>query len=64
MDIKDFFSKLKQHCTDEHEKNDKCNCEQCCYRKFCYTPPINLTESLIAQTLQNLGKVQPASDLL
>jgi len=54
LDVKDFFSKLKQHCTDKHEKNGKCNCERCRYRKFCYTPPINMAESLIAQTLQNL----------
>lgn len=42
MEVKEFFTKLKQHC----EKNNK-NCEQCCLRVFCFLAPPSINDKMI-----------------
>ena len=56
MDTKEFFLKLKQHCMQEHQKRDSCNCAQCRYQTFCYTPPLSLSETLVDQIQKSLVK--------
>lgn len=53
MEVIEFFAKLKQHCKWQSKGNGE-NCRQCRFRKFCFTPPINLSDNLVAQTLTNL----------
>lgn len=42
MEVKEFFTKLKQNC----EKNNK-NCEQCCLRVFCFLAPPSINDKMI-----------------
>lgn len=37
-----FLEKLKQHCADV-----EADCERCCFRGFCFCPPINYTAELL-----------------
>lgn len=61
MDIKEFYKKLKQHCEQQSGGNGE-NCKQCCFRGFCYTPPINLSEICVEQTLNLLERFQHRAD--
>lgn len=42
MEVKEFFTKLKQNC----EKINK-NCEQCCLRVFCFLAPPSINDKMI-----------------
>lgn len=46
MDATTFWEKLKQHCTDV-----EANCVECCFRDFCYCPPKDYDESLLASAI-------------
>ena len=55
MEVKEFFKRLGQHCAKEAVKRDRCSCEQCCYRTFCYTPPCAMLGNMV-DTVQRLLK--------
>lgn len=57
MDVIEFFRKLKQHCKQFSNGNGE-RCEQCCFRDLCFTPPINLSDTLVAQSLKRLEEAQ------
>lgn len=57
MEVKEFYQKLKKHCQQQSKGKGE-NCRQCCFRAFCFTPPISLSESLFDQTLNLLEKFQ------
>ncbi len=63
MEVKEFFDKLKQHCTHMDKTYFQAPfyyeaCVRCCYREFCFTPPVSLSDGLLDQALKNLEKVQ------
>ncbi len=61
MNIKEFYQKLKKHCQQQSKGNGE-NCKQCCFRKFCFTPPISLSDDFVAQIQENLEELQLAED--
>lgn len=58
MDTFEFYKRLQQHCLNQVKKDADYPCGQCCFAKFCRTPPFNLTVDLVNQTLENLEEVQ------
>ena len=61
MEVTDFYKKLKQHCQQQSKGNGE-NCRQCRFRKFCFTPPINLSDNFVAQTQKSLEELQSEED--
>lgn len=62
MEVTEFFKKLKQHCK-WHSKGNGENCRQCCYKEFCFTPPISLSDKIVRQTVDHLAQSQSGEDL-
>ena len=57
MDVLEFFRKLKQHC-EQFSGGDGNRCEQCSFRELCFTPPITLTDEIVARSLERLAEFQ------
>lgn len=59
MEVIEFYRRLRKHCTQQTNGNGE-NCQQCKFRMFCYTPPINLSDVVINQMAEDLvrGKEQ------
>ena len=54
MEVIEFYRRLRKHCRQQTKGNGE-HCQQCKFRMFCYTPPINLSDVFINQTLEDLG---------
>lgn len=48
MDTMQFHKELKQHCIKAGD------CEKCCMRLYCYTPPIERTEHMVNEIISYL----------
>lgn len=46
----DFHRELKQHCI-----NEKAECEKCCMRLYCYTPPCERTDFMMQEVIEYLN---------
>ena len=57
VDIFEFFQKLKKHCKQFSDGNGDF-CEQCDFRDLCFTPPITLTDEIVARSLERLAEFQ------
>lgn len=42
MDAKEFHAAMREHC-----ETAKAECQNCCMRLFCYTPPCERTDGMI-----------------
>lgn len=47
----DFYKALKQYCKDK-----RAECQNCCLRLYCYTPPCERTDEMMVQVIQYLGE--------
>lgn len=50
MDQMDFYRALKQHCIQA-----KAECEKCCLRLYCYTPPCEQTDGMVDKVISFLN---------
>lgn len=53
MDVLKFHQAMKNHCLAENA-----NCEKCCMRLFCYTPPCEKTDSMMETVMAFLSSPQ------
>ena len=49
----EFYKAMKAHCT-----HMKAQCENCCMRLYCYTPPCEKTDSMMANVISFLATAQ------
>ena len=45
MDQYDFYKALKEHCQKTQD------CENCCMRLFCHTPPCDVTDRMMKSVI-------------
>lgn len=50
MEQMDFYRAMKAHC-----QNMKAECENCCMRLYCYTPPCEITDSMMDKVISFLA---------
>lgn len=73
METLDFFQQLRQHCKKQAENFKTVDGSPCCpyenpfkvecvFRKFCFTPPINLSDEFVRQAQENLEKIRVEED--
>lgn len=46
----EFYKAMKAHCTQM-----KAQCENCCMRLYCYTPPCNMTDFMLDKVISFLA---------
>lgn len=51
MDLMEFFRDMKAHCLSMNAE-----CVKCCMRLYCYTPPCELTDSMVEKVTSFLGE--------
>ena len=49
----DFYREMKEHCIRMNAE-----CENCCMRLYCYTPPCEKTDSMMANVISFLATAQ------
>ena len=52
----DFYRALKQHCIEAKD------CEKCCLRLYCYTPPCEQSEGMMDKVVKFLEQEQADRD--
>ena len=53
MEQVDFYRAIKDHCSRENA-----DCEKCCLRLYCYTPPCEVTDSMMEKVISFLDLEQ------
>lgn len=50
MEQKEFYRAMKDHCQSMNAE-----CENCCMRLYCYTPPCNMTDFMMDKVISFLA---------